>query len=344
MVTTVSGPLHLVSDNPADVTEVWVSAPRPRLHGDGVVLAEIDNSPTIVAGVLSFEAVPGPITITPVLAGGVPLEALRGTVPDSATATLREVLQGGEVWTPEEVSMFARLKADAESAAQRAETAADSAEWDGPYLTVAGKTSPDLTGPQGEKGDKGDASVLATLVEEVAPDSGLYTVRREDTEIDTVTPQQLEDGLDGKADTGHKHPATDITDSTAVGRAVVTAVDAAAARAAIGAGTSDLELGTTSVTAKAGDYQPTWGQVQDKPTEFTPEEHRHPWDELDDVPTTFPPEGHEHTTEQVTGLDDALNSKANGEGITLWAGTQAEYDALPTATKQAVGFVAVIHP
>ena len=46
----------------------------------------------------------------------------------------------------------------------------------------------------------------------------------------------------------------DITDATAVGVSVLTAADAATARAAIGAGTSDLELGSTSSTAAAGDH------------------------------------------------------------------------------------------
>lgn len=60
--------------------------------------------------------------------------------------------------------------------------------------------------------------------------------------------------------------AAAITDSTVVGRAVLKAVDAAAARAAIGAGTSNLTLGTTSSTAKAGDYTPSWTEVTSKPT------------------------------------------------------------------------------
>lgn len=46
--------------------------------------------------------------------------------------------------------------------------------------------------------------------------------------------------------------SVDITDSTAVGRSVLTAADAAAARTAIGAGTSNLALGTTGTTALAG--------------------------------------------------------------------------------------------
>jgi hypothetical protein len=58
------------------------------------------------------------------------------------------------------------------------------------------------------------------------------------------------------APASHTHESTDITDATAVGISVLTAADAATARAAIGAGTSDLVIGTTSDTAKAGDYTP----------------------------------------------------------------------------------------
>jgi len=48
--------------------------------------------------------------------------------------------------------------------------------------------------------------------------------------------------------------AANITDSTATGRAILTAASAAAARTAIGAGTSDLALGSTETTAAAGDH------------------------------------------------------------------------------------------
>lgn len=51
---------------------------------------------------------------------------------------------------------------------------------------------------------------------------------------------------------GHTHTAAQISDSTAVGRSVLTAADAAAARSAIGAGTSNLVIGTTGTTAMAG--------------------------------------------------------------------------------------------
>lgn len=62
----------------------------------------------------------------------------------------------------------------------------------------------------------------------------------------------LSGALSGKSPTGHTHVAADISDSTTVGRNVVRAADSAAARAAIGAGTSSLTLGTTGSTAAAG--------------------------------------------------------------------------------------------
>lgn len=69
--------------------------------------------------------------------------------------------------------------------------------------------------------------------------------------------------LSGKAPTSHTHTATGISDSTTVGRNVLTAADAATARTAIGAGTSDLALGTTGSTAKAGNYQPAAANISD---------------------------------------------------------------------------------
>lgn len=64
--------------------------------------------------------------------------------------------------------------------------------------------------------------------------------------------------------------ATTVIGATTTGLAVLKATNASAARTAIGAGTSNLTIGTTSSTAKAGDYQPAWSEVTDKPSTFTP--------------------------------------------------------------------------
>lgn len=59
----------------------------------------------------------------------------------------------------------------------------------------------------------------------------------------------------------HTHPSAQISDSTAVGRSVLTAADATAARAAIGAGTSNLALGTTGTTAMAGNKTFSFAEI-----------------------------------------------------------------------------------
>ena len=60
--------------------------------------------------------------------------------------------------------------------------------------------------------------------------------------------------------------ADSITDATTVGKALIRAVDASAARSAIGAGTSSLAIGTSNTTAKAGDYQPAAANISDSTT------------------------------------------------------------------------------
>jgi hypothetical protein len=50
----------------------------------------------------------------------------------------------------------------------------------------------------------------------------------------------------------HSHSDSDISNASTVGKAVLEATDAGAARTAIGAGTSSLSLGTTAGTACEG--------------------------------------------------------------------------------------------
>jgi hypothetical protein len=62
--------------------------------------------------------------------------------------------------------------------------------------------------------------------------------------------------------------STDITDSTALGRSLITASSSTSARTAIGAGTgnSNLAVGTAATDAKAGNYQPTAANISDSTT------------------------------------------------------------------------------
>lgn len=73
------------------------------------------------------------------------------------------------------------------------------------------------------------------------------------------------DDLTGKPTIPAAPTVDNLSGAGATGRAVMKAADAEAARAAIGAGTSNLSVGTSATDAKAGNYQPTWAQVTGKP-------------------------------------------------------------------------------
>lgn len=59
----------------------------------------------------------------------------------------------------------------------------------------------------------------------------------------------------------HTHLSTEIADSTATGRSVLTAASASAARTAIGAGTSNVVIGSSASDAKAGNWFPSFAEV-----------------------------------------------------------------------------------
>jgi hypothetical protein len=92
----------------------------------------------------------------------------------------------------------------------------------------------------------------------------LATTAEATTGTDTtraVTPAGVKAVADTKAATSHTHTAANISDSTTTGRSVLTAASTTAARTAIGAGTSDLALGSTGTTAAAGNHTHTAAAV-----------------------------------------------------------------------------------
>lgn len=108
----------------------------------------------------------------------------------------------------------------------------------GPTGPAGADGAPGATGPKGDQGDPGQGVPVGGT-------TGQVLAKASATDYDT-------EWVDESGGTGSVSSA-DITDATVVGKAVLTAADEAAARTAIGAGTSDLELGTTSTTALAGD-------------------------------------------------------------------------------------------
>ena len=72
--------------------------------------------------------------------------------------------------------------------------------------------------------------------------------------------------LNAKANTTHTHATNDLSDASSVGKSVLTAATTTAARTAIGAGTSDLVIGTTGTTAAAGNHTHVAANITDATT------------------------------------------------------------------------------
>ena len=61
-----------------------------------------------------------------------------------------------------------------------------------------------------------------------------------------------------------------------------------------------------------------WVDITGKPTTFAPEAHTHNWGEIQQKPTSFTPEAHNHAIAEVTGLQLALDSKAEDVHSHSW--------------------------
>ena len=94
-MTLVQGELRLVTDTPAEVSQVWIQAPKERLHGTGMV-TDGRASEQVTNGVVSFNALPGAAVMV-LLVNGIPSLTVKLLIPDKANATLRECIEAVEL-------------------------------------------------------------------------------------------------------------------------------------------------------------------------------------------------------------------------------------------------------
>ncbi|WP_165164907.1 SGNH/GDSL hydrolase family protein [Corynebacterium qintianiae] len=109
MTTSVSGPLRLVTDQPASLVQVMVRAPRPRPYSGGMVV-DFTTPASVTEGVVSFPCVPGPAVLS-VMHAGVPQITVPLVVPDKPSASLDECMRAAELadkWTLTELERLAQ--------------------------------------------------------------------------------------------------------------------------------------------------------------------------------------------------------------------------------------------
>ena len=136
---TIKGNLMFVSSRAAQVSEVWVRAPKVRTYVEGVVTTGNDRFP-VDGGEVSFTAVPGPAVLA-LISQGRAVDTIPILVGDASTQTLRQVVSAAMVAddaTKREIEKLAAQAVElvdsstanakkAQEGAQRAETAAGEA-------------------------------------------------------------------------------------------------------------------------------------------------------------------------------------------------------------------------
>lgn len=137
---TVSGSLLFVSSRAAQVSEVWLRAPRVRTHAEGLVTTGNDRFP-VTGGEVSFTAVPGPAVLA-LISQGRAVDTVPIVVGESDSQTLRQVVSAAKVADDATQREIEKLAAQAihlvdsstenarkaQDGASRAETAAGNAK------------------------------------------------------------------------------------------------------------------------------------------------------------------------------------------------------------------------
>ncbi|WP_408933068.1 hypothetical protein [Corynebacterium marquesiae] len=136
-----------MSSRAAQVSEVWVRAPRVRTHVEGVVTTGNDRFP-VDGGDVSFTAVPGPAVLA-LISQGRAVDTIPILVGDASTQTLRQVVSAAKVAddaTQREIEKLAAQAVElvdssvanakkAQDGASRAETAEGNAKWSAELAT-----------------------------------------------------------------------------------------------------------------------------------------------------------------------------------------------------------------
>ena len=239
----------------------------------------------------------------------------------------------------------------AKADADRAEGVVDSVRWNGDKLTVAGKTSPSLRGPKGERGDgargvaiEGDGTdPQATGAQALALGWRAVATEQYSTAIGYEAQARGSSSIAvGRYSQARGDYSTAIGDeaqaehwgSTAIGKRAV-ATDSQQTR--IG------NLNSNYHVSLAGDVRLTKEPERDdnaatkKYVDNAVQNNTTPptWDKVEGKPSEFPPSAHKHTLADVTNAPNSHTSAATKNTlVSRDSGGRAQF-ATPTSTRHA---------
>lgn len=231
---TVSGSLLFVSSRAAQVSEVWVRAPKVRTHAEGLVTTGNDHFP-VIDGQVEFTAVPGPAVLA-LISQGRAVDTVPIVVGESDSQTLRQVVNAAAIADDATQREIEKLAAQAihlvdsstenarkaQDGATRAETAADEAESSAASAATseqnAAKSASDAAGSATIA--KQDADRAANIANSTSWDGDKLTVNGKTSpsltgpkgEDGAKTWDEVQDKPAAFPPESHKHTMSDISD------------------------------------------------------------------------------------------------------------------------------------
>lgn len=231
---TINGSLMFVSSRAAQVSEVWVRAPKVRTHAEGLVTTGNDHFP-VIDGQVEFTAVPGPAVLA-LISQGRAVDTVPIVVGESDSQTLRQVVNAAEIADDATQREIEKLAAQAihlvdsstenarkaQDGAQRAETAAGEAESSAASAATseqnAAKSASDAAGSATIA--KQDADRAANIANSTSWDGDKLTVNGKTSpsltgpkgEDGAKTWDEVQDKPAAFPPESHKHTMSDISD------------------------------------------------------------------------------------------------------------------------------------
>lgn len=178
-MTVVTGPLGAIGPAPLDGT-LTARVARYR-SGDGTLLVPRVDSFPITKGAVEADLAPGPAVLT-IEAGDGTKRSFDVVIPEDGPVSVADLVEATYSWTPEQISVFERLRDETVAAAQLAQDLMDG------YV-------------DGGEGSTNAALLSGVLTDRVDVSAGLVTV-----DDDTRSVAEIASEVDQKAHVGHGHP------------------------------------------------------------------------------------------------------------------------------------------
>lgn len=177
-MTVITGPLGAIGPAPLDGT-LTARVARYR-SGDGTLLVPRVDSFPIAKGVVEAALAPGPAVLT-IEAGDGTKRSFDVVIPKDGPVSVADLVEATYSWTPEQVSVFERLRDETVAAAAEVREIVD--------------------GYTGGEGGSDAALLSGVLTDLVDVSAGLVTV-----DGDTRSVAEIASEVDQKAHVGHGHP------------------------------------------------------------------------------------------------------------------------------------------